>query len=78
MLKIWTTNSWWIFGILALAFTGIALLINLLQADYEIGFAQDQQDQPPPNFGAVGPDGQPLPADQGGIPPEELLETRGW
>ena len=29
LLKIWTTNSWWIFGILLVAGTGLTLLINL-------------------------------------------------
>jgi hypothetical protein len=34
LLKIRTTNAWWLFGIGIVAFTGIALLVNCLQADY--------------------------------------------
>ncbi len=33
LLKIRTTNTWWIFGISVIALTGLSLLINCLQAD---------------------------------------------
>lgn len=58
LLKIWTTNSWWIFGILTLAFTGMALLITLFQADSELSYAEQQKDQPLPDFGQAVPQGQ--------------------
>ena len=34
LLKIRTTNSWWLFGIGVVVMTGLALLVNCLQADY--------------------------------------------
>jgi ABC-type transport system involved in multi-copper enzyme maturation permease subunit len=34
LLKIRTTNTWWLFGLGVVAFTALALLINCLQADY--------------------------------------------
>jgi ABC-type transport system involved in multi-copper enzyme maturation permease subunit len=72
LLKIWTTNSWWIFGVLAVAFTGLALLINLLQADSEISYAREMQDQPPPSFGGIGPDGQPMTPEKSGMSPQDI------
>ena len=33
-LKIRTTNTWWIFGLGAIGTTGLALLVNMLQAHY--------------------------------------------
>lgn len=50
LLKIWTTNSWWIVGIAALATTAMALLINTTQAHYELQFAEDHRNQPMPDF----------------------------
>lgn len=40
LLKIWTTNAWWILAICSLAATALALLINMLQAHYEIDNAR--------------------------------------
>ncbi len=34
LLKIRTTNSWWLFGIGVIVTTALALLVNCLQADY--------------------------------------------
>jgi ABC-type transport system involved in multi-copper enzyme maturation permease subunit len=34
LLKIRTTNSWWLFGIGVVVMTALALLVNCLQADY--------------------------------------------
>ncbi len=34
LLKIRTTNTWWLFGIGVIAMTALALLVNCLQADY--------------------------------------------
>lgn len=62
LLKIWTTNSWWIFGILTLAFTALTMLINLYQANDELTYAIDQQGKPPPDFGRNVPEGQPGPS----------------
>jgi ABC-type transport system involved in multi-copper enzyme maturation permease subunit len=57
LLKLRTTNMWWIFLLCSLAFTGLALLINLAQAHQELetptylndpppdGLPQEQQDQ---------------------------------
>jgi ABC-2 type transport system permease protein len=66
LLKIRTTNAWWIFGILTVVFTGLMLLINLYQADTELTNAVLQKDQPPPDFGKGVPAGQPGPT------PEEV------
>src|SRR5262245_49275963 len=70
LLKIWTTNAWWIFGILLVVYTGLALWGNLVQANYTIGFAAEQANQPPPDFGP------PLPADQGGPTAEDIERMR--
>ncbi|GEM_PF-719255 len=66
MLKIWTTNSWWIFGIIMLATTSLALLINILQADAELGYAEEAKLQPPPDFG------KNIPPGEGGPSAEEI------
>jgi ABC-type transport system involved in multi-copper enzyme maturation permease subunit len=66
LLKIRTTNTWWIFGILTLVFAGLTLLINLYQADSELTNAELLKDQPPPDFG------KGVPAGQGGPTPEEI------
>jgi len=50
LLKIWTTNSWWIFAICAFAATALAMLINLVQAHFELETAKN-----PPDFGDVPP-----------------------
>lgn len=42
LLKIRTTNTWWLFGIGVIATTALALLVNCLQADYYLG--QDPPD----------------------------------
>jgi len=41
LLKIWTTNSWWIFGILLVAGTALTLLINLFVANSQLNEAAD-------------------------------------
>ncbi|MGE5827196.1 MAG: hypothetical protein ACM30G_02385, partial [Micromonosporaceae bacterium] len=61
LLKIWTTNSWWIFAICAFVATALALLINLIQAHYELDQAQH-----PPDFSNVPP------PEQGGPSQEEI------
>jgi ABC-2 type transport system permease protein len=37
LLKIRTTNAWWLFGLGVIAFTALTLLINCAQADYYLG-----------------------------------------
>jgi ABC-2 type transport system permease protein len=81
LLKIWTTNSWWIFGIITLATTGLAILINTLQANSEIGDAVRMREQGMPDFSAqgpkvIGPDGSIQPDPNGGIPPQEIERMR--
>lgn len=62
LLKIWTTNTWWIFGILSLAVTGIALLVNTVVAENQLNFAEQQANQPPPDFkGGFAPGQGPSP-----------------
>jgi ABC-2 type transport system permease protein len=50
LLKIRTTNTWWLFGIGIVGFTGLALLINLLVANDALrnpqNFDPDQTSQP--------------------------------
>lgn len=43
LLKIRTTNTWWIFGIAVVLLTGLALLFNCVQADHYLN-------SPPPDF----------------------------
>ncbi|HLT09217.1 MAG TPA: ABC transporter permease subunit [Micromonosporaceae bacterium] len=50
LLKIWTTNSWWVVGIAALATTAMALLTNTSQAHFELQFAEENRNQPMPDF----------------------------
>jgi len=52
-LKIWTTHTWWILALCALAGVALALLINSVQASYEIDSALN-----PPNFLEGYPPGQ--------------------
>jgi ABC-2 type transport system permease protein len=47
LLKLRTTHMWWIFLVCSLAFTGLALLINCVQADQEL-HTPDYLDQTPP------------------------------
>lgn len=65
LLKIRTTNSWWIFAICAFVATVLALLVNMIQAHYELDQAQH-----PPDFGQVPP------PEQGGPNPEEIEKER--
>ncbi|NUT36597.1 MAG: ABC transporter permease subunit [Hamadaea sp.] len=39
--KITTTNGWWLFGIASVAFTGLALFINMAEASEHIARARD-------------------------------------
>ena len=57
LLKIWTTNTWWVFGILTLAFTALTLLINILQADTDLAYAEQHKNDPMPNFNQDVPQG---------------------
>ena len=59
LLKIFTTNSWWIFGILVLASTSLALLINILIANESLNQAQQMAAEGMPNFGEVPPGAPP-------------------
>jgi ABC-type transport system involved in multi-copper enzyme maturation permease subunit len=56
--KIFTTNAWWIFGILILFATGLALLINSFQANFELDNIE-QARQNPPDFSSMPPDQRP-------------------
>jgi ABC-2 type transport system permease protein len=59
LLKIWTTNTWWILAIVALAGVGLALLFNSVQAHFQISEALT-----PPDFtGGVKGDAGPSPQD---------------
>ena len=56
LMKIRTTNTWWLFGIGVLFFTAVALLLNILQADIQIDDAVRTASEPyvPPE-GDVSP-----------------------
>jgi ABC-2 type transport system permease protein len=58
LLKIFTTNSWWIFGIFMLAGTAFTLLVNVFQANGELADAAHFR-QNPPDFSNYPAD-QPL------------------
>src|SRR5688572_13143094 len=53
--KITTTNSWWLFGIASLAFTGFALFINMSEAAQHLARARDTTEvfQPGPGMSAA-------------------------
>lgn len=53
LMKIRTTNTWWLFGIGVLFFTAIALLLNIFQADLQIDEAVQTASEPfvPPPAG---------------------------
>ena len=53
LLKIWTTNSWWIFGILLVAGTGLTLLINLVVANSQLAEAADLKARGLPNLEGI-------------------------
>ncbi|MEV0561893.1 ABC transporter permease subunit [Dactylosporangium sp. NPDC050588] len=52
LLKVRTTNMWWIFLLISLVFTGLALWINIEQTSSELAnnYANYQQAEPPPNL----------------------------
>jgi len=54
LMKIRSTNTWWLFGIGVLFFTGLALLVNLFTGDQQIGEAVRVASEPfqPPGEGA--------------------------
>jgi ABC-type transport system involved in multi-copper enzyme maturation permease subunit len=58
--KIFTTNSWWIFGIFILMATALALLINTFQANFLLDQAE-QMRLNPPDFSQQMPPGEQLP-----------------
>jgi ABC-2 type transport system permease protein len=66
LLKMWTTNAWWIFGIMTVAATALALLVNISQANSELDFAEEAKRQPFPDFGKDIPPGEGSPS------PEEI------
>jgi ABC-type transport system involved in multi-copper enzyme maturation permease subunit len=59
LLKLWTTNTWWIMGLILLVLTGLVIAANLTQAHFEIENALT-----PPDFREGYPPGEgPSPAD---------------
>lgn len=62
LLKIFTTNSWWIFGLFILAFTSFSLLVNVFQANGELADAQRLLHTSPPDFSNYPADQRPSPA----------------
>ena len=59
--KIFTTNSWWIFGIFILVATAFALMLNLFQANFELSNVEQARLNGPPDFSSAPPDQQPPP-----------------
>jgi hypothetical protein len=76
LLKVFTTNGWWIFGILVVVSTGLALTINLLVANESLNQAQRMAAEGMPNFGEVPP-GAP-PEYQGPSPQEIESMQADW
>ncbi len=87
LLKIWTTNAWWIIGIIAFAGTALALLINVLTANDDLNTARQMRAEGMPDFSKMGPDvmgpgaGGPAPGDvkpgsEGGLAPEEIAAMK--
>ncbi|WP_433215242.1 ABC transporter permease [Dactylosporangium sp. CS-047395] len=50
LIKLRTTNMWWIFLICSLAFVGLALLINSAQADSQLSTPDYLNQDPPPGL----------------------------
>ncbi|MEV8514047.1 ABC transporter permease subunit [Dactylosporangium sp. NPDC051484] len=50
LIKLRTTNMWWIFLICSLAFTGLALLINTAQAHQDLQMPSWLSEEPPAGF----------------------------
>jgi ABC-2 type transport system permease protein len=73
LLKLWTTNTWWIFGILAVVSTGLALTGNLFRATDELSRARQLLARGLPRFGGTLPDGTPVPK---GPSPQELADMK--
>lgn len=68
LLKIWTTSAWWVFGIMMLASTALALFINVLRYDSELYNAERALREPKPDFG------ERIPVEQGGPTPDQVAE----
>jgi ABC-type transport system involved in multi-copper enzyme maturation permease subunit len=60
LLKIWTTNSWWIFGILLVAGTALTLLINLFVANSQLNEVADMKARGLPDMTGMDPSQQEL------------------
>ena len=75
LLKIFTTNSWWIFGLFILSYTSFALLVNVFQANGELSNAASLANTPPPDFSAYPADQRPSPAVQAVILDEYRRST---
>src|SRR5262249_16357335 len=60
LLKIWTTNGWWIFGILLVAGTALTLLINLFVANSQLNEAADLKARGLPDMTGMDPSQQDL------------------
>jgi ABC-type transport system involved in multi-copper enzyme maturation permease subunit len=60
LIKIGTTNTWWIFAILLVAGTGLTLLLNLFLADSDLNSAADLKARGMPNLSGLAADQQEL------------------
>jgi len=78
VLKIITTNAWWIFGIIAIATTALALLINLFQANYELDQAKQLSEQGPPRFDQPPATEPGQPAQEGPTPEQVQQLEQDW
>jgi hypothetical protein len=71
-MKIFTTNSWWIFGLFMLAATALALLINGFQAVGDLSYAESGGNRAARLLGPAGrPAARPRPdgGDRGRLRP---------
>ena len=75
--KIFTTNTWWIFGIFILLATGFALMLNLFQANFELANVEQSRLAGPPDFSSAPPDQQPPPEVQEQIRADWERQTNG-
>ena len=66
--KIITTSSWWILGIFLLGVTGLALLINVVQANYLLDQAEAMKANPP-DFSQMPTEYRPTASEQ-----QQILE----
>lgn len=74
LLKIFTTNTWWLIGLFVLLGTGLTLLFNIGSANQDLREAEHML-RHPPDFSGLPPGQRPTAADQQAILEEFARRT---